>query len=79
MTIPSEKNLFGETAYTTRLDGALAIMREINRITFEKRALEWFERHAPQVVDELRKRGVRFPGNGGDGSSAGPADPERRS
>jgi hypothetical protein len=47
--------------YVTRLDGSLAIMREIDRITFEERALKWFEGCAPAVVAELKKRGVKFP------------------
>ena len=47
--------------YTAHLEGALAIARELDRMTFEKRALKWFESHAPLVVKELQRQGVKFP------------------
>lgn len=47
--------------YTTSLEGSLAIMREIGKITFEANARDWFERAAPGVVAELKKHGVIFP------------------
>jgi len=50
-----------EPEYTAHLAGALLLMREIGRITFEKDALEWFRRAAPGVRRELERRGVRFP------------------
>lgn len=46
---------------TTTLEGSLMIMREINRIQFEEKALEWFQRQAPGVVAELKRHGVKFP------------------
>lgn len=55
------KTPWGEPAYYTSIDGSMAIMREFNRIEFEKKALEWFQRHAPLVVKELRRQGVKFP------------------
>jgi hypothetical protein len=45
----------------TTLEGSLMIMREIQRIQFEAKALEWFERQAPGVAEELKRQGVRFP------------------
>lgn len=47
--------------YTAHLQGALMIMKEINRITFEQQALEWFRSQAPAVVKELKRLGVKFP------------------
>ena len=55
------KNLWGEEAYYTSVQGSLMIMREINRIQFEKTALQWFQRHAEGVARELVRQGVRFP------------------
>jgi len=52
---------WGEPAYYTSLEGSLAIMRELNRMEFEKKALEWFQGYAPAVVAELRRQGVQFP------------------
>jgi hypothetical protein len=37
------------------------IMREISRIQFEATALEWFQRQAPGVAEELKRQGVKFP------------------
>jgi hypothetical protein len=50
---------------TTTLEGTLMIMLEINRIQFERKALEWFQRQAPGVVKELQRQGVRFPDSRG--------------
>lgn len=58
----AKTNLWGEPAYYTSLEGSLAIMQVIQRMQFEKRALEWFQSHAPLVVEELRRNGVQFPG-----------------
>lgn len=55
------KNLWGEEAYYTSVEGSLAIMREINRIRFEALALAWFQQHAKGVARELVRQGVRFP------------------
>ena len=51
---------WGEPAYYTSVEGSLAIMRELSRMEFEKKALEWFQVHAPLVVEELRRQGVQF-------------------
>jgi len=57
----SSKNLWGEPAYYTSVESAIAIMRELNRIQFEKKALEWFEGYAVEVMKELKRQGVKFP------------------
>lgn len=47
--------------YTAHLEGAMALALELERISFEKRALKWFEMYAPLVVKELKRQGVKFP------------------